>query len=179
MSYIFDISKSIIWYNRIYSLKYLRSTTLESKDIWFRKVEFVAKTQFLSLISNFLPCMHYPKLLSTQSILKMRNGFCSTLDGNSCIVKIEINSWSQALLICRFVKSIFDILHGNRNIVWKGAPIWKINSFIDPKIKSAQLAYRDQANEYTTKKFQLWSKLGKIKSMKLTFRHGLIPVLNI
>ena len=37
----------IIWSNRIHSLKYLRSTTLESKDIGFRKAEFVAKTQFL------------------------------------------------------------------------------------------------------------------------------------
>ena len=37
----------IIWYNRIYSLKYLRSTTLESKDIGLRKAEFVANTQFL------------------------------------------------------------------------------------------------------------------------------------
>ena len=34
-------------FNRIHSLKYLKSTTLESKDIGFRKVEFVAKTQFL------------------------------------------------------------------------------------------------------------------------------------
>ena len=32
---------------RIHSLKYQRSTTLESKDIGFRKAEFVAKTQFL------------------------------------------------------------------------------------------------------------------------------------
>jgi len=38
----------IIWSNRIHILKYLRSTTLESKDIGFRKSEFVAKTQFLS-----------------------------------------------------------------------------------------------------------------------------------
>ena len=37
----------IIRSNRIHSLKYLRSTTLESKDIGFRKAEFVAKTQFL------------------------------------------------------------------------------------------------------------------------------------
>ena len=38
----------IIWSNRIHSLKYLRSTTWESKDIGFRKAEFVAKTQFLT-----------------------------------------------------------------------------------------------------------------------------------
>jgi len=37
----------IIWSNRIHTLKYLRSTTLESKDIEFRKAEFVAKTQVL------------------------------------------------------------------------------------------------------------------------------------
>ena len=30
-------------------MKYLRSTTLESKDIGFRKAEFKAKTQFLCL----------------------------------------------------------------------------------------------------------------------------------
>jgi len=35
--------------NRIHSLEYLRSTTLESKDTGFRKAEFVAKTQFLYL----------------------------------------------------------------------------------------------------------------------------------
>ena len=34
-------------FNRIHSLKYLKSTTLESKDIGFRKAEFVTKTQFL------------------------------------------------------------------------------------------------------------------------------------
>ena len=37
----------IILSKRIHSLKYLRSTTLESKDIGFRKAEFVAKTHFL------------------------------------------------------------------------------------------------------------------------------------
>ena len=37
----------IVWSNRIHSLKYLRSTTLKSKDIRCRKAEFVAKTQFL------------------------------------------------------------------------------------------------------------------------------------
>ena len=38
----------IIWSNRIHSLKYLRSMTLESKDIRYNKADFVAKTQFLS-----------------------------------------------------------------------------------------------------------------------------------
>ena len=37
----------IIWFNRIHSLKYLRSVTFGSKDIVTRKSEFVAKTQFL------------------------------------------------------------------------------------------------------------------------------------
>ena len=62
-SYIFGIQcrKSlifqtyIIWSNRIHSLKYLRSTTLESKDIWFRKAEFVTKTQFLCKTSQIFP----------------------------------------------------------------------------------------------------------------------------
>ena len=40
----------IIWFNRIHSLKYLRSTKFGSKDIVIRKSEFVTKTQFLSLI---------------------------------------------------------------------------------------------------------------------------------
>ena len=44
----------IIWSNRIHSLKYLRSTTLESEDIGFRKAEFVAKTQFLLQKFNVL-----------------------------------------------------------------------------------------------------------------------------
>ena len=38
---------SIIWYNNIHSLKYLRSTTVGCKDIRIIKSEFVAKTQFL------------------------------------------------------------------------------------------------------------------------------------
>ena len=37
----------IVWSNRIHILKYLRSTTLESKDTRARKVKFVAKTQVL------------------------------------------------------------------------------------------------------------------------------------
>ena len=37
----------VILWNRIYSLKYLRSMTLGSKEMGFRKAEFVAKTPFL------------------------------------------------------------------------------------------------------------------------------------
>ena len=37
----------IIWSNRIHSLKYLRSATFGSEDIVIRKLEIVAKTQFL------------------------------------------------------------------------------------------------------------------------------------
>ena len=37
----------IIWFNKIHSLKYLRSATFGSKDILIIKSEFVAKTQFL------------------------------------------------------------------------------------------------------------------------------------
>ena len=43
----------IIWFNRIHSLKYLRSTTFGSKDIVIRKSEFVSKTQFLYLRNDF------------------------------------------------------------------------------------------------------------------------------
>ena len=37
----------IIWSNRIHTLKYLRYATFDSKDIVIKKLEFVAKTQFL------------------------------------------------------------------------------------------------------------------------------------
>ena len=40
----------IIWSNKSHSLKCQRFTTLESKDIWIRKSEFVAKTHFLCKI---------------------------------------------------------------------------------------------------------------------------------
>ena len=36
------------WSNRVYSLKYLRSTTLGCKDRGIKISEFVGKTQFLS-----------------------------------------------------------------------------------------------------------------------------------
>ena len=36
----------IIWFNRIYSLKYIRSVTFGSKDIVSRKSEFLTMTQF-------------------------------------------------------------------------------------------------------------------------------------
>ena len=36
-----------IWSNRIHNLKYQRSMTLGWADVGFRKLEFVAKTQFL------------------------------------------------------------------------------------------------------------------------------------
>ena len=36
-----------IWYNRIHSFKYLRSTTSDRNDIGVRKSEFLGKTQFL------------------------------------------------------------------------------------------------------------------------------------
>ena len=50
MVYTFDISNLIIWSNNIHTLKYQRSITLGCKDIAIRKFEFVAKTQFLSII---------------------------------------------------------------------------------------------------------------------------------
>ena len=39
--------------NRIHSLKYLRSTALDYKDIEIRKSKFVTKTQFLCNLLNF------------------------------------------------------------------------------------------------------------------------------
>jgi len=44
----------IIWCNRIHSLKYLRYATFGCKVIVIRKSEFVAKTQFLSFLSNLM-----------------------------------------------------------------------------------------------------------------------------
>ena len=44
----------IFWSNKSHSLKFLWFTTLESKDIGFRKSEFVAKTQFLSWIFKII-----------------------------------------------------------------------------------------------------------------------------
>ena len=63
----------IIWSNRIHSLKYLRSTTLEFKDIGFRKAEFVAKTQFLCfyhILSNFYTERRMQKKRSKTIIFK-------------------------------------------------------------------------------------------------------------
>ena len=57
----------IIWFNRIHSLNYLRSTTFGSKDIVIRKSGFVAETQFLYLFTwskhRFvqLQCLHQLK----------------------------------------------------------------------------------------------------------------------
>ncbi len=59
----------IIWSYIIHSLKYLRSTTLESKDIVFRKAEFVAKTQYLFLYLLISFSSTYLSLLSFSSKL--------------------------------------------------------------------------------------------------------------
>ena len=48
--------------NRIQSLKYLRSTVLGYTDIRIRKSEFVAKTQFLSIVD--FDCSHLYKYFS-------------------------------------------------------------------------------------------------------------------
>ena len=44
----------IIWSNRIYSLKYQRSMALKSKNIGFRKAEFVVMTQFFCYFTFFI-----------------------------------------------------------------------------------------------------------------------------
>ena len=44
----------IIWSNRIYSLKYLISTTLAGKDIVVNKLEFVTKTQFFEIFREII-----------------------------------------------------------------------------------------------------------------------------
>ena len=49
----FDISN--LDYFRILSLKYLRSMTLDYKDIGIRKSKFVTKNQFLSSLNAFGP----------------------------------------------------------------------------------------------------------------------------
>ena len=47
----------VILWNKIYDLKYLRSTTLGFEDIGIIKSEFVAKTQLLWLIFNVFVCI--------------------------------------------------------------------------------------------------------------------------
>ena len=47
----------IIWSNRIHRLKYLRSTTFGFNDIVNRKSEFVTKTQFHYVNSNWAKIM--------------------------------------------------------------------------------------------------------------------------
>ena len=49
---------SIIWSNRIHSLKYLRSTLI-CKDIGIKKFEFVAKTQFFEILKF---CQYFQSL---------------------------------------------------------------------------------------------------------------------
>ena len=52
---LYDLSNFIILENRIHSLKYQMATTLGSLDLGIRKLEFVAKPQFLyKMISKLL-----------------------------------------------------------------------------------------------------------------------------
>ena len=64
------IQTYIIWSNRIHSLKYLRSTTLESKDIGFRKAEFVAKTQFLWMYNIYIKEAEIVKPLKKRTFIE-------------------------------------------------------------------------------------------------------------
>lgn len=44
---LYNLKFYIIWSNRVYNSKHLRSATLGYKDIWIRNSGFVAKIQFL------------------------------------------------------------------------------------------------------------------------------------
>ena len=70
------LQTKIIWSNRIHSLKYLWSTTLESKDIGFRKADFVAKTQFLLLI--FMISYTYTFTMSGNRLFSVYLSSCFT-----------------------------------------------------------------------------------------------------
>ena len=80
----------IIWSNGIFSLKYLRSTTLGCKDIRIRKFEFVTKTQFLWGLTFRVVYISVLKVLRLNS----RGG---------------INNLTQGCLILRliYVKNLF------------------------------------------------------------------------
>ena len=66
----FKLRFDLIWWNRIHSLKYLRSTTLCCKDIGVRKLEIAAKTQFLS--SNSFQAIPFKQFLSSNSFQSIR-----------------------------------------------------------------------------------------------------------
>ena len=59
----------IIWSNKSHNLKCQRSTTLKSKKIGIRKLEFVAKTQFLYKKEDIRHLSQYPQFLSFGLIL--------------------------------------------------------------------------------------------------------------
>ena len=82
----------IIWFNRIHSLKYLRSTTFGSKDIVIMKSEFVAKTQFLSdLKCSDLVCV----LLHTHNMdSAFFSGFSKILNIKSLQQNPQIPRWA-------------------------------------------------------------------------------------
>ena len=94
----------IILSNRIHSLKYLRSTTLESKDIGFRKAEFVAKTQFLCYIPSSSTSLNALLKLLPPYIYFLHTEFFSNffLPGGTSLVKAwKSPGTSQIILVWR------------------------------------------------------------------------------
>ena len=67
----FKLRFDLIWWNRIHSLKYMRSTTLCCKDIGIRKLEIAAKTQFLS--SNSFQAIPFKQFLIWKVLCQFPN----------------------------------------------------------------------------------------------------------
>ena len=101
----FILQTKIIWSYTIYSLKYLRSTPWDCKDIEIRKSKFVAKTQFFCEWRNplYLDCVKafdFREILS-KSLLFLSNEINAMFEENNCYQK-EYTSISiqPAYLLC-------------------------------------------------------------------------------
>ena len=99
---------SNLWFNRFYSLNYQRSTTLVSKDIWIRKFEFVAKTQFLLQQNSFFLdyitlCLEYKKKVCQDVGLYVCMYVCKGVCmGLLIYVCMSIWFWIYVLLLCLY-----------------------------------------------------------------------------
>ena len=98
----------IIWFVRIHSLKYLRSTTLGCRDKGIKKFEFVAMTQFLctivrtySFVIIFITVLHY-----TQSHLYN----CPTLHSRPRPICPALLPFPISIIILSYSHSVFDLV---------------------------------------------------------------------
>ena len=117
----FDIPILIIWSNRIHSWKYQRSTSLVSKDLQIRKVEFVTKTQLLR--ANYTSLKHFIWL--KYYILSSTKIHCRSLSLNSNCFVYSIVSKSnneenivEYLILLSFISCLFIICGANPQITF-------------------------------------------------------------